>query len=656
MEEDQREPARRVVLLLALVGGLGLLAIVLALLAPLAPTAVDLAQIDQVLMVERRNLRPEPLEQFLYVVGVLLLPWCLVLAYRGARRFEASAGGRRLMPLLASPASWLPAPLALLLLCAAGLADDRTTLRLYLPGGAISPALAALLAAGTVAAGGGRLPARARRLLRVLLPGLAGLLFLGILLFSILGPEHMRNWPVFWASFNAVFYSVVQVFFGRQLLVDFTNQYGLYPHFIEPAFRLVGLSVYTFTALMGLLTCLAFGCLYRFLAQESDDELLAFLGLATIVYFGYVAGRVKSLDLFLQYHPIRLLFPAVSLLVVRAFAHGPAPRLSLLLIALGSAAALWNPDSGLVVLAAGFLLLVYDALLRRRPGQIPGRLFLGAAAAAAVVLACSIFLRLRYGDFPDYTRLLLHSKAFYLSGAMMLPMPPFGLWVPVLVVYAAGLLLSLAALVEGDDTPRARIWFYLSVLGFGLFTYYQGRSALGNLMAAGYPAVLLVVLAASDLLRRPSPPLRGADRLLGFTLLALLCYSLPALATVAPDWVRGIAWKLEVTKSGEEGQVYRDAKFLRDHVRPGQELVILSYNSGFHHLVSQTTNPLDIPGDSELIYRADYEKQRDYLRHRRGTFVIDSRTLVPNYVAEACDANPGYVANPNGTLILFPVP
>jgi len=44
---------------------------------------------------------------------------------------------------------------------------------------------------------------------------------------------------------------------------------------------------YTFTGLMGILNCLAFACMYRFLARETADELLAFLGLATILFFSY---------------------------------------------------------------------------------------------------------------------------------------------------------------------------------------------------------------------------------------------------------------------------------------------------------------------------------------------------------------------------------
>jgi hypothetical protein len=236
----------------------------------------------------------------------------------------------------------------------------------------------------------------------------------------------------------------------------------------------------------------------------------------------------------------------------------------------------------------------------------------------------------------------------------MLPMPRFGLWVPVLVVYAAALLLSLAALREGDDTPRARIHFFLSVLGLGLFSYYQGRSVVGNLMAAGYPAILIVVLFTGELYRRmPSRP-PAAEQLLALALLTLLGFSVPALAAVTPAWIGIIAEKVRVTRRGGESEVLRDARFLRTYVRPGQEVVIMSYNSGLHHLLTRTTNPLDIPGDSELVLRRDFDRQADYAARRLGMFVVDKTTIVPSSVDRFRRTNRVYYENPHGTLIVFP--
>ena len=149
---------------------------------------------------------------------------------------------------------------------------------------------------------------------------------------------------------------------------------------------------------------------------------------------------------------------------------------------------------------------------------------------------------------------------------------------------------------------------------------------------------------------------RTADRLLSMTLLALLFFPIPALAAVTPPWARGIAGKIRVTLNRKESDVLRDAAFLRRYIRPGQEVVILSFHSGLLHLLTQTTNPLDIPGDSELVDRRDYGKQYDYVMQRRGMSVIDKNLGEPAwpFIADLRRRYPGFHENPDGTMIVFP--
>ena len=615
---------------------------------------MDPGQVVNELLLPASQVRPEAGERFLYVMGVLLLPFCLMAGHLAVRRFLKTTTGRRLLDRLLVPVAWLLPPACLVLLFAGGFAEDPDERRMFIHGGWQSLAVGGLLAAGLGALRRERCYARTERVLRVLIPALAGLFYLWLLAFTILGPEHVRNEAIFAVSFNAFFHSVVQVHLGKQLLVDFDNQYGLYPHFLEPLFRVVGLSVYTLTIAMGILTCLAFWCFHRFMRRETGDRLLSFLGLTTLVSFCYFAGRVTLPDLYLQYHPLRILFPALSLITVQRFANGPTPRLVALLAALGATATLWNPDSGLVVLIAAFLLVGYDALLRRRASELPWRLLLGFAAAAAVVCGFSLVMRLQYGSFPDYLRLLVYPKAYYLAGGISYPMNPFGLWVAVVLVYAAALLRSLAALADGEDTPRARLYFYLPVLGLGLFSYYQGRSVLGNLLASSYPAMLLCILFAGDLRRRQLSRVPDADRLAAFSLLALLCFSLPSLAAISPKLIGHIAEKVRFTRSRQEGDVLKDARFIRYYVKAGGDAVMMSKHSGLLHLITRTTNPLGVPGASEILFSRDVAKQKEYLEKRLGPVVIDRSNLKPAYVQKLCAAYPPAYDNPFGNIVVFP--
>lgn len=405
---------------------------------------------------------------------------------------------------------------------------------------------------------------------------------------------------------------------------------------------------------MGLLSCLALACLYLFLARETRSALLAFLGTASVFMVSYAFGKVRpEPDVYFQFHPLRTIFPAVFLLVAGMFARTPNPWMSAALGSLGAAAGLWVPDVGIIVFASGLLFLGYDALARRQAREIPLRLIQAVAAAIAVIVLFALFLRLRFGAFPDFMRILLYSKVYYLYGIHMLPMPRFGLWVPVLVLYALGLLNSIISLVEGEVRPRDRVYFLLSVLGLGLFAYYQGRSAFGNLMLASYPAILLLALFTDELGRTAACRERSAQRILYVTLLVLLFFSVPVLAGITPGWIRNIAEKMEISRNGDSTDILRDSRFLQERLRPGEKVHIMSYQSGIFHLAARTTDPLDIPGVTELCYREDFNKQLAYVFGRKGKVVVDKTILSNSFISRALSFFPNRAENPSGNLTLL---
>jgi hypothetical protein len=660
--EGVRPPAaeldeHRVLFFLSLVGGLALLALALLLLSPLAPSAVDNVAISrEILVLDPGEVRPEPLERFLYTTGVLLAPLCFFMTSWGARRLAVSARGaaRRIAPVLA----WLSAPLVLLLVFAAGfaefaagVAEGRISVRSCLPGGFLPAIVAIFIGAAVVATDRRRV--QAARGLKAALIAIAAFLLLAVFSFGIIGVEHIRKIPFFLVSFNAFFHSVVQVYLGKALLIDFSNQYGLYPHFLEPFFQVFGLSVYSFTIVMAGLNVLSFAGFYRFVAAQTRDELLALLALATMLYFGYVSSKLAIPDIYFQYHPLRVLFPALALPLAARYAGAPSPLLGAGFAALGAAAVLWNPDSGMGVLAAALSLPCYDALARRRFASIPARLLCGMTAAAAVIAILFVAMRLRYGHFPHVAQFLAAAKAFYALGVSMRPMPRFGLWVPVVAVYAIALLRAMTALVDGSEAVRPRLYFCLSVMGLGAFTYYQGRSVFGNLLATSYPAVIVLALLADDLRRTARPCRKLPDLILAGTVAALLAFSAPALLAVSPAWAQMLSERVRTARGGGAPGVMADVAFVHEQLRPGEEVVVISYLSGLYHLASRTTNPLDVPGQSELCFRKDFDEQHNYALEHRGKVLLDTATLVPRAVNAFTLQAPSVIRNPYGTLILL---
>ncbi|MEK4513003.1 hypothetical protein [Paenibacillus sp. FSL K6-2524] len=71
------------------------------------------------------------------------------------------------------------------------------------------------------------------------------ILFIG--LSNVYSVYSLADTPEYLSHLNAIFHSMAAVYMGESMLVDITNQYGLYPHILEMVFRLIGLNVFTFT-------------------------------------------------------------------------------------------------------------------------------------------------------------------------------------------------------------------------------------------------------------------------------------------------------------------------------------------------------------------------------------------------------------------------
>src|SRR6185437_4333635 len=91
-------------------------------------------------------------------------------------------------------------------------------------------------------------------------------------------------------------------------------------------------------------------------------------------------------------------------------------------------------------------------------------------------------------------------------------------------------------LLTGDRAPRTSLLFLISVLGCGLFSYFQGRSHPMVLLLAWWPALVLLPILLDDVLDylrlQPRQVLAyAAAGLMGWFMLA----SAVSLAESAPE-------------------------------------------------------------------------------------------------------------------------
>lgn len=429
--------------------------------------------------------------------------------------------------------------------------------------------------------------------------------------------------------FASLVSSTVQAQFGKTLLVDMDNTYGLYPHLLQPIFWLIGLNVLTFTIVFSILTAVALALLLRTFWGAIGRKWLAGLGFIAAACFmalGLGINNAREVgggyDPYYQYLPLRVLFPAIFLFLVWRRLCGRQTGIPWALYAVSALAVLWNPDSGLAVIGACGGTLVFFELSRHRSKEGLARslwhlCFLGLAVLAALA-AYSAFAFLRTGSLPDFIRLGSVSRYYLDDGFMMAPLKVPHPWMLVAFCYVVGLAVSVTRLWAGRAGPLDGLVFALSVLGCGLLGYFQGRSENGNLYLVAWPSVFLATLFADRLL----VPGRGGTALLSLRLAGVAWVLV--LAHLAGVVVRNAGPITSLSGIGVVPAVMglptrfqRTADFLAPYLSGSDEAVILSHFAWYYHLNSLTRTPFTLTALSEVISRDDFQQIAVVLQTRR---------------------------------------
>jgi hypothetical protein len=485
---------------------------------------------------------------------------------------------------------------------------------------------------------------------------------LGIVLFSVYDLNVISHTGTYVEHLNAVLHAVVQVNNGKELLVDLTHQYGMYPHFMEPLFKLVGLSMLSFTTVMGMLTGFALLLVYRFMKEICEHKLVAGLGFCALIYYGYFFTRINyNFDQYFQYHPIRFLFPAASIFLSYRYFKSESSIRYYSMFLLCSIAVYWNLDTGLVVYGSWVLALFYKELSGRNYKNLLKHSVTAISVFMLFSAAFNLYLYLRYGSVPDYASFLDYQQIFYTYGYAMLPMQLFGPWNLVIGVYVTGLLCAIAGFVAGGRLASIKdvMIFYLSILGVGLFAYYQGRSHDLNLAMVSYPSIIMSAIFADSLYTAFNTAGRRFERCAFYVLMAFFLFCTISLMKNAPDIFADTRGRLRLAINGDIAPTNTRAEFVRQQTRRGGEMLILSSLSGIYYMVSGTSCPIKIPGPTELFLKDDYSKIYEYINSNRCSYLIyDSNFIHSNpHKRKIVDAiNERYViaaASPDGSIFLL---
>jgi hypothetical protein len=331
---------------------------------------------------------------------------------------------------------------------------------------------------------------------------------------------------------------------GNTLGVDFKALYGFYAYFFWAVQTLFfgGVSIWATVLIMGALLVISNLSMYITLCKLIKSRLIAVLSMFSIIFFTQLFTFTFSTMAYYQYIPLRIIFPALTMLML-TLSHTSSidakKKLYFITAAILSAfGVFWNPETGIISVVT---VIAYCAYQSAEKHYINSKAFWKSLIKPMIIIVSSIFIAtgalniftfVRSGAILTVTDIFWGIIAVMGDGYFMLPLPEGGHpYTFVLFIYSVALIFTIAKLklfrfkagrdnigtpkddgeiIEVSETtlpatnypqpitcnqlPATNypLLFALSVLGFGLFSYFLGRSHLFTFAVCLWPLFVIV--------------------------------------------------------------------------------------------------------------------------------------------------------------------
>lgn len=420
---------------------------------------------------------------------------------------------------------------------------------------------------------------------------------------------------------DAILYPLSQVVHGKTILVDLPSQYGLFPELLAPIFKIIGLTVFKFSLVMAILEIIAVIALFFILTKLIKSPILVFLGGLTLIILTsenelYLAGFP---DPYYQYWPIRFFFPAVSVSLFYWFCITKTHIRSLSFSVISSLAIIWNLDTGIFVFISYGVYLVVSYLFCLKNKTLDQKIsrkwnkkdYITAFIVHFVVLVGILFLfdfllKITSGHSLNYSWIYSYQVVFYKLGYGMMPIPKkTHPWMLVIILYIYGLNFSLNSF-KYHSTYRAELIFYLSILGLGLFTYYEGRSHVANLFKVMWPALIISLFFAEQTIRSIRLKLISPINIIfpaEIITVFLICFALFAANSL--NIYTDLRNQFRNQHRFVSPLVSSELQFIKDNTYRGQDCLLLIKNQATYYAESDLVSPIKGPGLVETMLKAD---------------------------------------------------
>ncbi len=439
-------------------------------------------------------------------------------------------------------------------------------------------------------------------------------------------------------NFNTTLYPIAQAYAGQRVLVDFLPQYGCYAEMLKPWFKIIGLSAFKVSATLAGLQIISLASIAFVLWQLTRSGWLLLTGVAMLLWLTEIWQEIMNhaYNPYIQYYPIRVIFPALSLVAAWAYLRRPTAVRAAAAGFLGGLAVWWNIDSGAVTLASLLGLILAKTLsegLAQQRWRGLGSLAAAAGMAALGLAGFYVILCLDAGQRIPLSAVLHSQNLFYISGFAMMRMPAaLHLWHAAVGMYLLGLALPMSVLVARRPLGVGNgMMLYLSVLGLGLFSYYQGRSHEIVLMLCIWPAGMLALVwcdrqltaARYGLLPRTS----AAAALPALAVAALCALSLwrsggEILQINRRQWQLGRA-------TPSPTHIPSGVAYIKGALRPGEPCAILSPWQTAYFLATPRRSAFTGQSFFECLLLSDVAHYLDQIRGRRAAHLFTEPDVQP---------------------------
>src|SRR3989339_132419 len=429
--------------------------------------------------------------------------------------------------------------------------------------------------------------------------------------------------------FDPVYFPQTQIAHGKILIQQVPSLYGLFPLILKPIFDVIGIGVTKFTFVMCILVLICYLCLFYFLSSSIKRKIFSLLGIISVLGYSNFSHMFKDgiYNQYLQYLPIRMLFPSIILFLSVRYLKMPNRYLCALGHFIATLAIFWNFDSGVVVFISWNLFLLYLEIWKREDKKLVDiyksickHILIGIASLLLGLSLISFYYIFYSGSLPNINLFFQYSKMFY-AGYFLIPLPIFPhIWYLVILVYLVSLLFSLIFLVKKSENIKGPLYFILSIIGLGLFAYFEGRSHSLTLVAPSFIVFLILPMFLDDLLIA----FRNYAAL-GIKINVGLYFVIVALAyvLVLPVFDMVYNTKFFIYNTNRTVQdltlpdnldVAKNINFIKQHTIPGERILILAgAYDGMYYNETGTVCAIDLPSAIDLFFIYQFNRLLDYI-------------------------------------------